>query len=255
VTGRPLDGRRIVVTRRPEQAALLLERLRDLGAEVVQAPTLDVVPAADTAPLDEALRDLAGFAWVVFTSANACRFVRERMDALGVAPVLPTRVGTVGPATSRAVLEHFPGGRVDMEPDGDYRAEGLLRAFEAHDVSGRRILLPVSDQARETLAAGLSGRGAVVAVVEAYRTIATGSAEGLRAELGRGVDLVLFASPSAVEGFVAALGGRASGQPAAVIGPVTEEAARRAGLDVRVVATPSTTEGLLASLARWASPS
>jgi uroporphyrinogen-III synthase len=246
-----------VVTRRPEQAAVLVQRLEEMGATVIAAPTLDVVPPQDTGPLDAALRDLAGFAWVVFTSANASRAVRERMDALGLAPAaLAARVASVGPATSRAVLEHFPGLRVEVEPDGDYRAEGLLKALGTRDLAGRRVLLPVSDRARDVLASGLAGRGALVSVVEAYRTVASGSGEALRAELAGGVvDLVVFASPSAVEGFVASLGDRAAGHRAAVIGPVTEESARKAGLEVVVVASPSTTEGLLGALARWSTSS
>jgi uroporphyrinogen-III synthase len=87
--------------------------------------------------------------------------------------------------------------------------------------------------------------------VVAYRTVAApGAAEALAAALADGFDLALFASPSAVENVAALLGERARDLPSAVIGPVTEQAARAAGLDVRVVAEPSTAAGLVAGLAR-----
>jgi uroporphyrinogen III methyltransferase/synthase len=90
-----------------------------------------------------------------------------------------------------------------------------------------------------------------VDVVVAYRTAdAAPAAERLRQALGEGVDLVLLASPSAVEAFVRALGDDARGVAAAVIGPVTEAAARAAGLDVKAVAPSATAEGLAAAAER-----
>jgi uroporphyrinogen-III synthase len=113
------------------------------------------------------------------------------------------------------------------------------------------VLLPVSDRARDTLAAGLREQGAGVDVVVAYRTLApSGARDGLERALAEGIDLVLLASPSAVESLVGALGGRARAVAAAVIGPVTEQAARAAGLDVRGVASPATVQGLAAAAER-----
>jgi uroporphyrinogen-III synthase len=240
------------VTRQPGQAGALREGLRALGAEVVEVPLIEIVPPLDPAPLEAAVSSLREFGWVVFTSANAVRAVAGRLRALGVAWPAGSRVATVGPSTTAAVVEDLPEAVVDLEPESDHRAEGLLRAFEPHDVTGCRVLVPVSDRGRGVLPQGLRDRGALVTEAVAYRNLPPPDlALRLRGALGGGIDLVTFASPSAVEGFVAA----APPPPwprAAVIGPVTEEAARAAGFTVAAVAAPATAGGLVAAVARCA---
>ncbi len=244
----PLTGRRILVTRRPEQSGSLCEPLRALGATVLEVPLIEIQPPLDWHPLDEALSRLGEYDWLVFTSANAVQAVAERRAVLALTGALP-KVAVVGPATREALGHMFSGRTPDLEPAEDHRAEGLLAAFAPSDVSGRRFLLPLSAKARETLAAGLARRGALVHTVTAYRTEQPeGLGRKLRDLLTEGLDLVVLASPSAVEGLVAAAGSAVSGARVAVIGPVTEEAARRAGCEVAVVAHPSTAEGLLSAI-------
>lgn len=241
-----LRGRRFLVTRRKEPSGGLVALLREAGAEVLEAPAIAIVPPEDPSPLDAAVAGLAEFDWIAFTSANAVRAVAERASA-GVAWPL---IASVGPATTHAIEEAL-GRRADLAPAAGFRAERLARAMVAAGVAGKRILLPLSDRARDTLQEALSEAGARVERVTAYRTLApAGAAEALRAALDRGFDLALFASPSAVENVVALLGDRVRGLPAGVIGPVTREAASAAGLDVRVVAEPSTAAGLVAALER-----
>jgi uroporphyrinogen-III synthase len=250
--GRPLAGRRILVTRRAEQSRDLVVSLLDLGAEVLELPTIVIAPPEDPEPLDRALLALHRYDWLVFTSANAVEAVAGRLrhlDRDGREVGRGTPVATVGAATSAALRAAFPGAEVAIEPRADYRAEGLLAAFRERGVRGQRFLLPVSDRARETLAEGLADEGARVESVAAYRTVPP---PGLREDLERillgGLDLATFASPSAVDHLAAAAGDRLRGLPAVVIGPVTEVAARRAGLAVRAVAHPSTTTGVLAAV-------
>lgn len=248
---KPLAGRRIVVTRRPEQSAWLCTRLEEMGATVIELPLVEVVPPAEMAPLDDALRRLDRYDWAVFTSANAVRAVSERMTDLGVGERGLTRrkIGSVGPATTRALRTCFPGVAVSVEAS-KHDAETLLAELAA-GARGLRFLLPTSDRARDVLPDGLRGAGATVDVVTAYRTVAPA---GLRGQVLDGLrqkaDLVTFASPSAVENLMAAAGELAPRIRAAVIGPVTEEACRRAGIEIVAVATPSTGEGLVASLER-----
>lgn len=246
---RPLAGRRILVTRRPEQSPSLTEPLRALGATVLELPLIEIRPPLDWGPLDSALARLSEYDWLVLTSSNAVEAVAERRTTLGLAGPLP-KVAVVGPATREALIAAFAGRQPDLEPAESHRAEGLLEAFASLAVSGVRCLLPSSHQARDTLAAGLRALGALVDPVIAYRTVQPeGLEEGLRDLLAQGLDLVVLASPSAVEGFVMAAGAAAAGARAAVIGPVTEEAARKAGFDVVVVAKPSTAAGLVAAIA------
>jgi uroporphyrinogen-III synthase len=248
---RPLSGRRVLVTRRAEQATTLTARLEALGAQVIECGAIEIQPPEDPGPLDRALGSLHRYHWLLLTSTNAVAAVAERMTVLGREPgaaLAGLRVGVVGAATAEAFRKRFPGRAVDAEPAAEFRAEGLLAALPS-DVAGLAFLIPASDRARDALARTLVARGARVDVVVAYRTTAPPELSARLAEaLGRGPEIVTFASPSAVESFVAAAGARARDVPAAAIGPVTARAAEAAGLDVRVVARPSTAEGLVAAL-------
>jgi uroporphyrinogen-III synthase len=251
---RPLAGRRILVTRRAAQASTLGERLRALGAVIVECGAIEIEPPEDTGPLDRALRALHRYHWLLLTSANAVSALAGRLAVLGLDPAAAlagVRVAVVGPATGEAFRERFLGRQPDAQPAGDYRAEGLLAALPA-EVAGLAFLLPSSDRARDVLPRTLAARGAAVDVVVAYRTVAAPElAARLEEAFAAGLDLATFASPSAVESFVAAAGERSRAVPAAAIGPVTAEAAAAAGLDVRVVARPSTVEGLVAGLVAY----
>jgi uroporphyrinogen-III synthase len=218
---------------------------------VVELPLIELAPPAEMAPLDAALRRLDSYDWVVFTSANAVRSVSERITDLGMAERALTsrKIASVGPSTTHALRECFPGLAVSAEA-AKHDAESLLKEL-ATGARGRRFLLPTSDRARDVLPAGLREAGAEVDVVVAYRTVAPADLrervlDGLRG----GADLVLFASPSAVQNFVAAVPEWVSRIGAAVIGPVTEEACHRSGIDVKVAAAPATAQGLAEALAR-----
>jgi uroporphyrinogen-III synthase len=242
---------RVLLTRQPEQSAALREGLRELGCEVVEVPLIAIVPPAEPGPLDAALRELHRYDWVAFTSANAVQAVAERLAALGVAWPPAAQAASVGPSTRAALAERLPAATVALEPESDHRAEGLLRAFEGHRLEGRRVLLPASERARDVLARGLRERGAEVMVVAAYGNVAPPDLPArLAAALDGRIDLVTFASPSAVEGFVAAAPPR-PWPPAAVIGPVTEQAARAAGFVIAAQAAPSTAAGLAAAVRGW----
>ena len=249
-----LAGRRIVVTRRPGQSSALVQALRDRGADVIEVPAIETAPSEDPGPFDAALRRLEAYDWVAFTSAHAVRAVRDRVSALGLAPAIGLRgplIAVVGASTSEALRVAFPDDVVALEPAGEPGAAGLLRAFARAGCARARVLLPASSRARDDLPRGLRELGAIVDVVEAYRIVEpAGLAAAVTHCLNMGFGVVTFASPSAVEGVVAAAGPRATGLPAVVIGPTTEAAARAAGLDVRAVAHPSTAEGLVAALER-----
>jgi uroporphyrinogen-III synthase len=241
-----LSGRRVLVTRHwPE----LMTGLASLGAIASEVPLIELRPPSDPRPLDAALADLGRYDWMVFTSANAVEAVCTRMAALAVALPPGVSLASVGPATSEAVHAAWPGARVSVEPVADFRAAALVAAFDRALVLGRRVLLPVSDRAAETVSRGLTARGALVDRVVAYRTVSADGGQALGLILRDGVDAAVFASPSAVEAFAAFAGADGRTVPAAVIGPTTAEAARAAGLTVLAVAQPSTVEGLLAALA------
>lgn len=248
----PLHGRRILLTRRPEQSGSLERGLSSLGATVVEIPTLELAPPLDPGPLDRALERLHRYDWLVFTSANAVRAVKERLETLGFDPRpvgRATLVASVGSTTSQAFREQFGWGVVSLEPSAGFRAAALAELFAIRGCSSQRMLLPASDRARDVLSRALGALGAEVEVVIAYRTVTPEGLAGRLAEAIRpGLDLAVFASPSAVEGFLAAIGEHAKDLPVAVIGPVTERAAREGGLSVQVIAAAATAQGLMAAI-------
>ncbi|MCC7174147.1 MAG: uroporphyrinogen-III synthase [Bryobacterales bacterium] len=246
----PLAGLTVVVTRAREQAAALSARLEALGAEVIEFATIEIRPAEDYRALDAALADLSLYDWLIFTSANAVKFFRERLELrdrdLGK---FRGRVCAIGPATRRAV-ERL-GLAVDLMPE-EYVAESLVAAFAGHDLAGKRILLPRAAVARDLAPVELTKRGARVDVVEAYRTaVPRDTAERVREIFfgERKPDWITFTSSSTVANFVNAAGSHTlEGVRIASIGPVTSATARQYGLEVTAEASPYTIEGLVAGI-------
>jgi len=233
-----LDRRTVVVTRSKGGEDALAARLRDLGAEVREIPSIAFALPGDPAPLDAALRDLARFDWAVFASATAVERTVERLRVLGLpVPALGRlSLAAVGPATAERLAREV------REPDlvpAESKGEAMAAAL-APRVRGRRVLLPRPAEGRPELLDGLIAAGADVAAVEAYRTLPA-PAEAIRPlagwiEAGE-VSAVAFASPSAVKAVVAGLGARAAllrSVVLAAIGPTTSEALRAAGLEPEV---------------------
>jgi uroporphyrinogen III methyltransferase/synthase len=239
----PLFGQRIVVTRARGQAEALSSRLHALGAEVIELPTIEILPALDYDPLDQAIANLGTYDWLIFTSANGVRFFLERLDRSAIdLRALRARICAIGPAT-RAAIEalHL---KVDVMGT-DYVAEGMLAAFAAHgaahNLAGQRILLPRAAVARDLVPVELARRGAVVDVVEAYRTAVPEGAF----DLPEKPDWITFTSSSTVRNFVAMAGAEAlAGVKVASIGPITSATARELGIEVTVEASVFTVDGL-----------
>ncbi|AHY47038.1 uroporphyrinogen-III C-methyltransferase [Rubrobacter radiotolerans] len=248
---RPLFGRRIVVTRARAQAGELSAKLEDLGAEVVEFPTIEIVPPGSFDPLDAAIRELDSFDWLVFTSVNGVDAFRERLAHHGLdvrAVRRDARLAAIGPATAERLRDC--GLRVDVVPD-EFRAEGLLEAIPAGELEGKRVLIPRAAVAREVLPEKLREAGAEVVVPPAYRSVPSEAGrEALEKRLRAGeIDCVTFTASSTVENFVGMFGeGTAEllgGAKVACIGPITAETARKHGLTVSVEAGEYTIPGLV----------
>jgi len=244
----PLFGKRIVVTRAREQADSLVGRLRALGAQVIEFPTIEIRPPADPAPLDRAIANLHTYDWLIFTSANGVRFFIDALDRSAAdLRSLRARICAIGPATRDAIEAlHL---KVDLMGK-EYVAEGLLEAFAAHDLAGKRVLLPRAAVARDLVPATLTSRGAQVDVVEAYRTVAPeGLADRMREVLCPPPDWITFTSSSTVRNFVAAAGADVLPAVRAVsIGPITTETAESLGIRVAAQAEVFTVEGLVQAI-------
>ncbi|MBN2312082.1 MAG: uroporphyrinogen-III C-methyltransferase [Candidatus Hydrogenedentes bacterium] len=248
---RPLFGRRIVVTRARAQASVFAQTLAELGADVIQLPTIRIESLADTPDMREAARNAGLAHWCVFTSVNGVdAFVHAlELEGLDVRALAGVRIAAIGPPTAERLRQS--GLRAQLVPER-YVAEGLLDAFGSlGSIEGQRFLLPRSAIARPALADGLRARGGIVHEVAAYRTHGGDDMpESLLELLEQGkVDLVSFTSSSTVDNFVAAL---PAPRRAAIlqqvrgasIGPITSEAMGAAGIPIAVTASASTIPGL-----------
>lgn len=249
---RPLFGRRIVVTRAAIQATALSDKLRDLGADVIEMPATRVV-RLDLSPLRDAIARIADYQWLVFTSQNAVSIFWEHFLGAGrdARSLAGARVAAVGPATAGALLER--GIVVDVVPER-FVAEALLEKMSSRDdVSGASVLYVTAEGAREVLPDGLADLGANVERIEAYKSITDGAdAKRLSRTIETGtVDLVTFTSASAVRSYVETIGEELSRRVAAAsIGPATSSAIAEAGIELRVEATESTIDGLVDAIQR-----
>jgi uroporphyrinogen III methyltransferase/synthase len=248
----PLFGQMVVVTRGREQAASLANPLRQAGAEVVEVPAIEIRPARDGAALDAAVARVAEYDWLMFTSANGARIFLERLIASAHdVRAIRGKICAIGPATAEALAAaHL---KVDVMAE-EYVAEGLLKALEAISLSSARVLIARAAVARDALPSELRRRGAIVDVVEAYRTEAPeGLAERAAGVLGRKPDWITFTSTSTVENLAAAVGdGALRGVKAASIGPITSAALRRHHIEVAAEAAEYTSAGLVAAILRAA---
>jgi len=252
----PLTGKRIVITRRREQSSELRGALVALGAEVVEIPTIEIRPPASWEPLDQAIRCITEFDYLLLTSVNGVLSFLARLKACGgeVRDLAGLQVGAIGPATAAALAQ--AGVSVDFVPK-EYRAEGLLESLSNHDVRGKAFLIPRATGARDLVPRVLKERGAVVEVVEVYETVAPSLPPGEIDRLLRPrPHAITFTSSSTVSNFAKLMGEERmrealAGIALASIGPVTSDTVRKLGLHVSIEAKPSTSLGLVDAIRQY----
>ena len=250
----PLFGRTVLVTRSRRQASRLAEKLAELGAEVIEAPTIEIHPPADPGALDDAVGRIGEFDWLVLTSPNGAEAFFDRLGAVGLdARALGgVKVAAVGAATAEAVRQR--GVQADLVPDA-FTTEALGEALAGRLApDGGRVLLARTDIAPPALADALVAAGADVQEVTAYRTVRPAALdERAAAALAEGrVDWITFTSSATVENFLALAPQADLAQvKLAAIGPVTAEALKRRGLAAHVVAAPHTIDALSAGIAAF----
>jgi len=240
-----LAGKRILVGRATKQASALSDLLRNLGATVIRIPFIEIRPPKSHKPLDEALRKLQLYDWLILTSVNGVEVFFSRLEKLRSANLSGLRVAAIGPATRAEIERH--GLRVDVMPR-EYVAESVVRALRSK-VQGKRVLLVRASVARDVIPSELRKAGARVDVVEAYRTVLPrGSAVKIQRILSDSKlrpDAITFTSSSTVRNFVE-LASNASldGIVMASIGPVTSATLRECGLRPGIEAREYTMPGL-----------
>lgn len=251
----PLRGKRIVITRAKEQAESFSQKLKSLGAQVIEFPTIKFALPEDLTPVNKAISNLSRYHWLIFTSVNGVRFFFERLKEKGVdiSSLQSILIAAIGPATAKEVERR--GLQVSYIPE-NYIAESIVEGFKRFDLKGKRALLPRAEKAREIIPEKLREEGMEVDVVAVYRTIPERRNASQVAELIKKgeVDLITFTSSSTVRNFVEVLKEKLdlkkdlSQIKIACIGPVTAETAQKLGLKVDVLAEEYTIDGLIKSI-------
>jgi uroporphyrinogen III methyltransferase/synthase len=237
---RPLLGKKILVTRARDQSSEFAARLRNLGAEVIEYPTIEILSPPNWNGLDRAIEALKSYDWVIFTSANGVNFFWQRLTDKGKNSSLLSslKICAIGPATAKQLRKK--GMEVDYVPK-EFIAESILQGFGKMMIQGKRILLARAKVARDILPKGLRKMGAEVDVVEAYRTVKPrGGEKRLKQILTDGkIDVVTFTSSSTVNHFAELLKEDdlkilLRGITIACIGPITAQTAKQWGMRVQI---------------------
>jgi uroporphyrinogen III methyltransferase/synthase len=257
---RPLHGVSVAVTRARAQAGELAARLFALGARVIEAPAIAIVPRAGP-EIDEAARQIGDYALVCITSPNGAELLMDALqrhgrDARALAGVT---VAAIGPGTARELARR--GVRADIVPNRSI-AEALVEALADVPVDGRPVLVARASEARDVLPNALRERGAAVDVVALYDTMAERLSEEQLSAV-RDADYITFTSSSTVRFFseaaaagLAERGALPEGPPEPLplrarvvsIGPITSETARTYGMTVAVEAKRHDIDGLVEAL-------
>jgi uroporphyrinogen III methyltransferase/synthase len=247
---RPLFGKRIVVTRTRKQAGALSEQLHELGADVIELPTIRIEPPADLRAFAELVQDAHAYDWIVFTSTNGVSAFFEMFYKLydDTRDMGGARIAAIGPATAQRVRDFHL--KVDLQPD-EYVAEAVVREFKKEgDLENLRILIARAEEARDLLPKQLEALGAIVDVAFAYRTVAeTDDRTEAKSRLAtEGADMITFTSSSTVENFLALGLPWPHGMRVASIGPITSRKARDRGLTIAVEAKRHDIPGLVEAI-------
>jgi len=255
----PLNGTRILVGRARHQSSSLSYGLRSLGASVVEIPFIEIHQPQSYQPLDNALKNIKSYDWLILTSANGVEAMWQRLRKLRIARrrLKRLQIAAIGPATKKAIVKH--GLKVKMVPE-EYVAESVVKGLR-DKVKGKRIVLIRARVARDVIPEELRAAGAEVDVVEAYETVVPEKSRArLRALMknaARRPHIVTFTSSSTAKNFAELLGPvkpKSGGADLvnsvqfASIGPVTSDTAREHGLTVDVEAKQFTVDGLVQAI-------
>jgi uroporphyrinogen-III synthase len=254
---KPLQGKRVIVTRAPEQSQSLVDALREAGAEPLLLPLVAFAPADNPAELDACIKNSARFDWIFFTSQNALRAVQQRCAELEL-PLekvfADLKIAAVGPATAEAATA---AGLTVNFISRIHTGVALAEELSA-ETQRKRVFLPRSDRANPDLIEVLNLHGWQVTPVVAYKTVSP-NADSINAQesllLGNG-DAILFFSPSTVRHLRDLLGAQRfrdlSRQLIFVaIGPVSERALRTEGIERSLLAVDATVPAAIDTLAEY----
>ena len=254
-----LFGKKFLNTRARLQASKLTAKLENLGAEVIEFPTIKITAPTDNfAKLDAAIKILNSYDWITFTSTNGVEKFFERLKTfkLDARAVGTAKIAAIGTSTAEKLLNY--GIIADLIPK-EFRAESLIDSLKENLLLTPYSLLPKilivrAEIARDILPTELKNFGAEVTVAPAYKTIsAVENAAEIKNLLDAGeIDCVTFTSSSTVENFVNALGAEIlSKTKTAAIGPITAQTLKKFGVDADIIASEFTIDGLVDAIKKF----
>lgn len=247
-----IPSKRLLLTRPVSSSLSTTQRfVAHYPLSTIHAPVIAIRPLPDLSRLDHAIHQLTSYDWLIFTSSNAVEIFAQHANT---PPTSRPKIAAVGPATAQTLQAH--GYTPNLMP-AEFIAPAIATALG--DVAGQKILLPRAQIARPDLPDLLRAQGAEVDDIPIYDTVPVPlTAEAIQ-EISQGVDIITFASSSAVQAFCQAFA-NAFGQPLmsrfphviiACIGPATAQTAVDFGLPVHVVATEHTMEGLIQTIVEY----
>lgn len=251
-----LVGWRVLIPRTQDNTATLVALLRRHGAVTSEVATISVEPPRTPQQIERAVHGLVSgrYEWVGFTSANAVRAVREKLQDYGLdaRSFAGLKVAACGAGTVESLIEF--GVRPDLVPSEDQSTSGLVDVWPPYDSlldPINKVFLPRADIATDTLVAGLTELGWEVEDITAFRTVRAAPPPAFVREAIKtgGFDAVMFTSSSTVRNLVGIAGKPHQSTIVACIGPNTAKTAEEHGLRVDVLADDSSPEGLVAALA------
>ena len=252
---RPLFGKTIIVTRSRDQASVFSDQLIDLGANVLEYPTINITDPDDFGPLDRELKNLGSTDWLIFTSVNGVDAFFNRIFELGrdVRDLKGVKICSIGPSTTERIKGFHVS--IDCQPP-KYVAESVVEALKkVEEIKGKRFLMPRTDIARSYVPEELRKLGAEVSDIVAYKTVlATDGDNIVLDKLKDGeVDIVTFTSASTVKNFVKIIGednlsAFKDNVQFASIGPITNESAEEMDIEISIKAEEYTIPGLVQAI-------
>ena len=244
---RPLFGLRVWVARPIDQAAEVSQELRELGADVIVQPAVEIESPANEGELDRQIERLSDYDVITFTSANGVRAFCDRLlRAADVRGLSHLQIAAVGPATVDMLSRYHL--RADVVPDETFNAAALLQLLQP-TAPGNRYLVVRGDRGRDTLTQGLRAAGAIVEEMVAYVTRDVSQLEDhVAAQFAGASEIwVTATSPSVARSIHRLVGDRATIRWAS-ISPLTSATIHDLGAEVACEAKHASMDGLVRAL-------
>ncbi len=257
---KPMFGHRVLVTR---EHAGGFEPLEDLGAEMIEFPTIEIAPPENYDELDSAINKIEAYNWIIFTSGNGVKYFLKRMmeKDKDIRDLKGIKICAIGTKTAAEIKKC--GIKVDLIPE-EFNAEGLIKVIQGFEGSrirglkGMRLLLPRAEKAREIFPEKVRELGGEIDVPVTYRAVKPEMhGKRLKRFLKEGrISVATFTSASTFDNFIEIIGKDADDLlrdvAIAAIGPVTARAVEKAGLKVKIMPETATIEAMVEAIIKWA---